>query len=140
MSNSQQQIQTQKLGLNPFLLQQKLQVLHLMHLPALALEEYLKNQLEENPALEEGKEGDQDEEVFSNEELDKEDVPEKNKLNEVAEYFEDDEVPDYKTYVNNVSKDAPVLTATAVYYQSFQEQLKDQLKGLELSPEIKHLV
>src|SRR6188768_4170698 len=140
MSNSQQQIQTQKLGLNTFLLQQKLQVLHLMHLPSLALEEYLKNQLEENPALEEGQDESGDEEVFSNEENEKDDLQDKNKLNEVAEYFEDDEVPDYKTYVNNVSKDAPVLTATAVYYQSFQEQLKDQLKGMEITPELKHLV
>jgi RNA polymerase sigma-54 factor len=141
MSNSQQQIQTQKLGLNTFLLQQKLQVLHLMHLPALALEDYLKNQLEENPALEEGNDDTPDEEVFSNEEMEKDDVGEKNnKLNEVAEYFEDDEIPDYKTFVNNVSKDSPIFTATAVYYQSFQEQLKDQLKGMELSPELKHLV
>jgi RNA polymerase sigma-54 factor len=140
MSNSQQQIQTQKLGLNTFLLQQKLQVLHLMHLPALALEEYLKNQLEENPALEEGQDEAGDEEVFSNEEYENDTAQEKNKLNEVAEYFEDDEIPDYKTYVNNVSKDEPILTATAIYYQSFQEQLKDQLKGMELSPEIKHLV
>ena len=140
MSNSQQQVQTQKLGLNTFLLQQKLQVLHLMHLPSLALEEYLKNQLEENPALEEGNEEGQEEEVYSNEDEGKNELSEKNKLNEVAEYFEDDEIPDYKTYVNNVSKDAPVLTATAVYYQSFQEQLKDQLKGIELTPEVKHLV
>ena len=43
-----------------------------MHLPALALEEYLKNQLEENPALEEGNEDTPDEEVYSNEEIDKE--------------------------------------------------------------------
>lgn len=140
MSNSQQQVQTQKLGLNTFLLQQKLQVLHLMHLPSLALEEYLKNQLEENPALEEGADESPDEEIFSNEEEGKEELQEKNKLNEVAEYFEDDEIPDYKTYVNNVSKDAPLLTATAVYYQSFQEQLKDQLKGTELSAETRHLV
>jgi RNA polymerase sigma-54 factor len=139
MSNSQQQIQTQKLGLNTFLLQQKLQVLHLMHLPALALEEYLKNQLEENPALEEGKDEDPDEEVFSNEEG-SDSLQEKNKLNEVAEYFEDDEIPDYKTYVNNISKDSPVISATAVYYQSFQEQLKEQLKGMEITSELKHLI
>src|SRR6185369_4787664 len=106
MGNSVRQTQTQKQGLNTFLLQQKLQVLHLMHLPSLALEEYLKNQLEENPALEEEAEETKPEEVFSNEE--KESSAENNKLNEVAEYFDDDEVPDYKTYVNNVSKDEPV--------------------------------
>jgi len=138
MSNSQIQVQTQKQGLNTFLLQQKLQVLHLMHLPSLALEEYLKNQLEENPALEEDAEEAKPEEVFSNEE--KESAADTNKLNEVAEYFDDDEVPDYKTYVNNVSKDEPVYKSTPVYYQSFQEQLKDQVKEMELEPQSKHLV
>ncbi|MEO8085900.1 MAG: RNA polymerase factor sigma-54 [Bacteroidota bacterium] len=138
MRNSQSQVQTQKQGLNTFLLQQKLQVLHLMHLPSLALEEYLKNQLEENPVLEATEDEEKQEEVFSNE--DKVAAEVSNKLNEVAEYFDDDEVPDYKTYVNNLSKDEPVFTATAVYYQSFQEQLKDQLKVMELLPQTKHLV
>ncbi len=138
MSNSQSQVQTQKQGLNTFLLQQKLQVLHLMHLPALALEEYLKNQLEENPVLEQTEEEKKAaEEVFSNEE--KETTQEQNKLNEVAEYFQDDEMFDYKTYVNNTSKDEPVFASTAVYYQSSQEQLKDQLKDLVLEPQAKHL-
>ena len=59
--NSIRHTQTQRQGLNTFLLQQKLQVLHLMHLPALALEDYLKNQLEENPALEEGSEEEREE-------------------------------------------------------------------------------
>ncbi len=138
MSNSQSQVQAQKQGLNTFLLQQKLQVLHLMHLPSVALEEYLKNQLEENPALEEAEEGEKQEDVFSNEET--EGTEEVNKLNEIAEYFDDDEVPNYKTQSNNTNRDEPVFTSTAVYYQSFQEQLKDQLKEMELDPQVKHLV
>src|SRR4051812_289569 len=90
---------------NTFLLQQKLQLLHLMHLSTVAMEDYLKNQLEENPALEENN-ADDAEEVFSNEEAEPE-----NKLNEIADYFEDDETPDYKTYVNNTSSDDQVFSA-----------------------------
>jgi RNA polymerase sigma-54 factor len=137
MSNSIRQTQTQKQGLNTFLLQQKLQVLHLMHLPALALEEYLKNQLEENPVLEEGSEEEREEEIFSNEAG--EEQPE-NKLSELSEYFDEDEIPEYKTYVNNFSKDEPAYTAQAIYYQSFQEQLKDQLKDCKVAPDLKHQV
>ncbi len=138
MSNyqNQTQTQTQKQGLNTFLLQQKLQILHLMHLPALALEEHIKNQLEENPALEEVT-GEEAEESLVMQEAEPQ---EKNKLNEIEDFFDDDDIPDYKTYANNKSSDEPAYSFTAAYYQSFQEQLKDQLKECDPKPEIKHLV
>ncbi len=116
---------------NTFLLQQKLQLLHLMHLSTVAMEDYLKNQLEENPALEENN-ADEAEEVFSNEEAEPE-----NKLNEIADYFEDDETPDYKTYVNNSSSDDPVFSAPIAYSPSFREQLKEQAKEYPLPGEIR---
>jgi len=119
---------------NSFLLQQKLQLLHLMHLSTVALEDYLKNQLEENPALEENN-VDEPEEVFSNEEAEPE-----NKLNEIADYFDDDETPDYKTYVNNSSSDDRVFSAPIAYAPSFREQLKDQVKEYPLAPEIRRPV
>jgi RNA polymerase sigma-54 factor len=137
MSNSFNQVQTQKQGLNTFLLQQKLQVLHLMHLTSLALEDYLKNKLEENPVLEEGSGEENGEDVYSNEERD---IEPENKLNEVAEYFEDDEIPEYKTYVNNSSKDEPHYVSTAVYYKTFQEQLKEQMIEQEVPVDLKPLV
>src|SRR5262245_55037109 len=105
MSTSQHQIQSQRQGLSTFMLQQKLRLLNLLHLPALALEEYLQNQLEENPALEEGKPEDA-EELYSNEEKENEaPTPQETKLTEIAQYFEDDEIPDYKTHLHNTSKD-----------------------------------
>ena len=139
MSISQNLSQTQKQGLNIFLLQQKAANFAFATLiPTIALEEHIKNQLEENPALEEVNaeemEGD------DNLELQEPEVQMKNELNEIEEYFEDDEIPDYKTHLNNRSKDEPSYSFTAVYYQSFQEQLKDQLKEYPLSPETKPLV
>src|SRR4051812_47362392 len=107
MSYNQHQVQTQKQGLNTFLLQQKLQVLNLMHLPTLALESFIKNQLEENPVLEEGAETNE-EEVFSNE-AETENVSEQaeDKMNLVEEFYDDNDIPDYKVYLNNSSKDEP---------------------------------
>jgi RNA polymerase sigma-54 factor len=138
MSFNQNQVQTQKQGLNTFLLQQKLQVLNLMHLPTLALESFIRNQLEENPVLEEGAEV-VDEETFSNEtENDASDVVD-DKMNMVEEFYNDDDIPDYKVYLNNTSKDEPVYTSTASASQSFQEQLKDQLKVLPITDQIRQL-
>ena len=116
---------------NSFLLQKKLQLLHLMHLSTVPLEDYLKNQLEENPALEEN---DQEtaEDLFSNEEKEPE-----NKLDEIADYFVDDEIPDYKTYVNNYSKDDDVYFSPTPYQPSFRELLKDQVKEFSLLPDLK---
>src|SRR4029077_334228 len=99
MGISQNQSQTQKQGLNIFLLQQKLQILHLLHLPSIALEEHIKNQLEENPALEEV--NPEDSGIEDSTEFEEREAPEKDKLNEIEEYFEDDEIPDYKTHINN---------------------------------------
>ena len=86
---------------NSFLLQQKLQLLHLMHLNTIALEDYLKNQMEENPVLEEST--DQGDELAFQEDLDQGE----NQLNEIEEYFVDDEIPDYKMYINNIAKWLP---------------------------------
>ena len=137
MSFNQNQVQTQKQGLNTFLLQQKLQVLNLMHLPTLALESFIRNQLEENPVLEEGAEV-AEEETFSNETENDSEVTD-DKMNMVEEFYNDDDIPDYKVYLNNASKDEPVFTSTASFSQSFQEQLKDQLKVLPISVEIRLL-
>ena len=138
MSFNQHQVQTQKQGLNTFLLQQKLQVLNLMHLPTLALESFIRNQLEENPVLEEGADA-VEEENFSNEtESDASDIVE-DKMNMVEEFYNDDDIPDYKVYLNNASKDEPVFTSTATFSQSFQEQLKDQLKVLPITDQIRQL-
>ena len=137
MSFNQNQVQTQKQGLNTFLLQQKLQVLNLMHLPTLALESFIRNQLEENPVLEEGAEV-AEEETFSNETENDSEVTD-DKMNMVEEFYNDDDIPDYKVYLNNASKDEPVFTSTASFSQSFQEQLKDQLKVLPISDEIRLL-
>jgi RNA polymerase sigma-54 factor len=116
----QSQVQKQT---NTFLLQQKLQLLHLMHLSQIALEDYLKNQLEENPALEESSEQG-DELQFAEEDMEQSD----NQLSEIEEYFVDDDIPDYKMYVNNTSNSETITSPAIAYAPTFREQLKEQLR------------
>src|SRR5687768_950423 len=56
---NQQQTQSQKQLLK--FLPQQIQLLNLLRLTSMQLEQHIKSELEENPALEEGKEQDEDE-------------------------------------------------------------------------------
>jgi RNA polymerase sigma-54 factor len=129
----QSQVQKQT---NTFLLQQKLQLLHIMHLGTAGLEDYLKNQLEENPALEEN-DGSEDELPLAEEELP---LPEDTRLSELEDYYGDDELPEYKTYVNNTSADDNSSAPPLAYAPSFREQLKEQLREFKLTPAMKRMV
>lgn len=134
---NQEQLQTQSQKQNFFLTQQRLQLLHLMHLPYMALEEHIKNELEENPALEQ-LENEKDEELYSNEEdIEVAEVTEKAGI---EEYMDEEEVKDYKTEVNNFSPDDDYYQAPAVNSITPHEQLKQQLSEVTLPSSIKPVV
>ena len=113
---------------------QQIQLMKLIQLPTQAFEQRLRQELEENPALEPGKEiveGTEDiyednyEEDFKedSEHIDAEDI-------NIDEYLSDDEIPDYKTQSNNYSEDQddkviPYAAATT-FYQHLLAQLQQQ--------------
>jgi RNA polymerase sigma-54 factor len=93
---------------------QQIQLMKLLQVPTIMLEQRIKEELEINPALEEGNEEDDNEGNLS----DAEDISsnieefeeERNKENSREDfdydlYFEDDEVPSYKLNANNTSPD-----------------------------------
>jgi RNA polymerase sigma-54 factor len=83
---------------------QQIQMIKLLEVPAIQMEQRIKKELEENPALEEGHE---DEEV-PDEELEEEQVEEKDKDQEeftLDDYIEDDDIPEYRLQSKNYSKD-----------------------------------
>ncbi|OIP83280.1 MAG: RNA polymerase sigma-54 factor [Porphyromonadaceae bacterium CG2_30_38_12] len=117
-------------------LQQKLspaqiQVIKMLEVPTLELEERIRQELEENPALEEGAEldenGDDFDDDFGNEDGGNNDDfdPE--------EYMMDDDIPDYKLKTNNTSKDDKREDIPFSAGTTFHENLLDQLGLLELS-------
>src|SRR5690554_3070169 len=109
---------------------QQIQLIKLLEVPTLELEEKIKKELEENPALEEDKEFNAEEETPSTEEDEF----------SIEDYYGDEEgSPDYKLYINNKANDEnkneiPFLSGT-----SFQEQLIEQLRLVDLKPNIKKL-
>lgn len=110
---------------------QQIQLMKLLQVPTMELDQRIKQELEENPALEEGADeldedyGDADDDYDDNENEFDDDF-------DISDYF-DDETPDYKTQVNNKSKDDEERVIPLSVEASFQEKLMDQLHLLDLN-------
>ncbi|GLB50971.1 RNA polymerase sigma-54 factor [Neptunitalea chrysea] len=114
---------------------QQIQLMKLIQLPTQAFEQRLKQELEENPALDTGKEEtyedtkdefENDYDDYDNERIDAEDI-------NVDEYLSDDEVPDYKLQANNYSSDDEEKTMPFEATFSFHQHLENQLNTFSLS-------
>ena len=115
---------------------QQIQLMKLIQLPTQAFEQRLKQEMEENPALESGKEEDEFEDKFDEFDNTQDDYEETEQIGEdinVDEYLSDDDVPDYRTQVNNYSaddedRDMPLAAGT-----SFTQYLTSQLNTFRLN-------
>jgi len=115
---------------------QQIQLMKLIQLPTQAFEERLKQEIEENPALDVGKdESDSYDEDLSNEfddtgteKIDTEDI-------NIDEYLSDDEVPSYKTQANNYSADDEEKNVPYAAGTSFHQSLKNQLSTYSFNDE-----
>src|SRR4051812_33331840 len=116
------QIQTQKQHLK--ILPQQIQMLNIFHLNVLELDQRIQDELDENPLLETNEE----EERLAMDKQEKEAVKD----------FEDweehgyDDIPDYKLEYENYfnAEAAPNIPIKA--YSDFRENLKDQIRFMEL--------
>lgn len=104
---------------------QQIQLMKLLQVPTMELEQRIKQEIEENPALEEGAEKDEEDE-FDKDEFDDEIEEDFN----IDDYLSDD--ADYKTQVNNKGKDDDEKAIPLSGQQSFQERLTKQLQLLFL--------
>ena len=116
---------------------QQIQLMKLIQLPTQAFEQRLKEELEENPALESGKESSEDiDDDFSNLEDDYSDTDSINTEDiNVDEYLSDDEIPDYRMQANNYSADDEEKSIPYASGISFTEYLINQLNTYRLDPE-----
>ncbi len=83
---------------------QQIQMIKLLEVPAMQLEQRIKKELEENPALEEGPEED-DLQPDDDEDIDLERAEREQEEFALDDYLNDEDIPDYRLQVNNVSKD-----------------------------------
>jgi len=122
---------------------QQIQFMKLLQIPVANLEQRIKEELQENPALEEGGEEEPEEYDTSDEEetADEQDeeVAEKEEDISIDEYLDDDEIPDYKTASNNSSPDDEKRESPITTSGSFQDQLLAQLYQLELNDREYHI-
>ncbi|MDD4149843.1 MAG: RNA polymerase factor sigma-54 [Bacteroidales bacterium] len=106
---------------------QQIQMIKLLELPTLQLEQRIKKELEENPALDEGS----DEDDYSADETqDNDDAQNDDDDDEFSfeEYIgDDDEIPSYRLNANNTSKDDEQRDIPYSSAKSFHEHLSEQL-------------
>ena len=123
----QEQIQQQLQSLSP----QQLLVVKLLELPTVELEERVRAEILDNPALEEGKETN-DSSEFAEEPMEKEYTNEDLSL---GDYLTEDDIPDYKLQEHNrIQKHIPEEIPFSDNV-SFYEVLKEQLDMQKLTDE-----
>ena len=116
---------------------QQIQLMKLIQLPTQAFEQRLKEELEENPALESGKEtaDDLDNDLDNlGDDFDDTDSINADDIN-VDEYLSDDEIPDYRMQANNYSIDDEEKSIPYASGVSFTEYLLTQLNTYRLDLE-----
>ena len=115
---------------------QQIQLMKLIQLPTQAFEQRLKQELEENPALDTGKDEPSDDnfdefdnsvdDYNDNESIEADDI-------NIDEYLSDDEIPDYRTQANNYSSDDEEKSVPYAAGTSFTQHLINQLNTFRLS-------
>ena len=115
---------------------QQIQLMKLIQLPTQAFEERLKQEIEENPALDIGKEEtDAFDDDLSNEFEDRENEKNDTEEIDINEYLSDDDIPDYKTQANNYSTDDDEKNVPYAAGTSFHQSLKNQLTTFSFNDE-----
>ena len=116
---------------------QQIQLMKLIQLPTLDFEQRIQNEIEENPALESGKEKEDNELTESlyeeqNDVIDTQDI-------DIDAYLSDDEIPSYRLNTNNYSSDDEEKSIPLAGGIGFHENLKSQIGALILTEEEKQI-
>jgi RNA polymerase sigma-54 factor len=118
---------------------QQIQLMKLLQVPTAELEQRIKQEMEDNPALEEGE--DTGEETPTEDQA----IAENQEQNEgddefdLTDYFPDDDTPDYKLKANNHSADDEERETPLSGGASFQDVLMDQLALREIDERTEQL-
>lgn len=118
---------------------QQIQLMKLIQLPTQAFEQRLKEEMNENPALEGGNEDEYEKDEFESEEYDDYDEFEGDRIDaediNIDEYLSNDETPEYKTQINNYSDDDDDRESPLAAPVSFHQDLINQLNTFILNDE-----
>ncbi len=117
----------QQLKLQQKLLQklspQQILLMKLLQIPSIGLDQRIKQEIEENPALEDDSADNNEESLPDNEDTGDSDNDEEF---DITDYVDEDDIPDYKTRSNNYAEDDNKTIPFAAGI-SFHEMLSDQI-------------
>ncbi len=114
---------------------QQIQLMKLLQIPAVAIEQRIKQEIEENPALEETADSENEKEYEEYDDDKKDDSSElQNDEFDLNDYIDDNEIPSYKLYANNQSSDDEVRDIPFSSGVSFHQTLRTQLGLRRLTP------
>jgi RNA polymerase sigma-54 factor len=116
---------------------QQIQLMKMIQLSTLELEQKIQGEIGENPALETGKESTKDDFDDFDENSKTDDIEEIN----IDEYINDDEIPSYRTEINNYSSDeddGKIIPVSGGI--TFHQNLKSQAQNLILNKNEKPIV
>ncbi len=140
MAQGSRQIQTQAQQQIQTLSPQQVLLVKLLELPAVELEDRVRAELLENPALEEGKEEPAADDYSATAETDTlADDAGDTGYDSLGDYLTEDDIPDYKLQENNRSKDERAEEIPFSDTTSFYETLKEQLGERNLDPRQREL-
>lgn len=118
---------------------QQIQLMKLLQVPTAELDQRIKEEMEINPALDEG--GDDDEapaneenDTDAKDDLDTDTENDRDQDFDINDYLGDDDTPDYKLSANNTSPDSEERSVPLSSGDSFQENLMQQI-DLRIIPE-----
>jgi len=109
---------------------QQIQLMKMLQIPTMELEQRIKDEMEVNPALEEGQEESAEDDQTPQDEYEGEEAEksenEKDDI-DLTDYFDTDDTPDYKLYANNNSADQEERETPLGAGKTFQDLLYTQL-------------
>lgn len=111
---------------------QQIQMIKLLEIPTMQMEQRIKKELEENPALEEGEESEFDINAADEEGSDDNKDQDKEEFT-IEDYIEDDDIPSYRLNTSNYSKDDKREEIPFSVGSTFHDYLETQLGLRQLS-------
>ncbi|MBI9034559.1 MAG: RNA polymerase factor sigma-54 [Bacteroidales bacterium] len=108
---------------------QQILLMKLLQIPSIGLEQRIKQEVEENPALEEGEEVDDVANDSDQDDIDSDDSMEDDSNDEfdLEDYMDEDDIPEYKLHSSNKSADDEQKDIPLASGISFHEMLSSQL-------------
>ncbi len=112
---------------------QQIQLMKLLQVPTIALEQRIKQEIEENPALEDGSDPDEIEDFADTADDSSETDDTQDDEFDLEDYLDDDELPDYRYKVNNQGRDEDEKSVPYASGKTFHDIVYSQFHLKEIT-------